>query len=273
MARAIHANGSRCNKPFVPVNCAALPEAIQESELFGHAKGAFTDAISSKEGLLEKAHGGTVFLDEIVDASLPAQAKLLRFLEDGEIRRVGENTPLYVDVRLIAATNKDILEAVEEGIFREDLYYRINVLKIHLPPLRERKDDIPLLAHHFMQKYVSNAGRNISRISQEALSILMQYDWPGNVRELQNAIQHAVALTRDDTITPTSLPSHAQTGGNDISPQAKSGRMSLHELKRTYILKTLEKHSWNYAEAAAALGIGRSTIYRLASKTPSERTT
>lgn len=262
VARTIHTNSRRRHRPFVPVNCAALPEDIQESELFGHAKGAFTDAISSKKGLFEEAHSGTVFLDEIADASSATQAKLLRFLENGEIRRVGENTPVYVDVRLIAATSKDISEAVKEKAFREDLYYRINVIRIHLPPLRERKDDISHLAHHFMRKYARHTGKNIHHISQEVLSLLMEYDWPGNVRELQNAIQHAVAFTRDDAIFPSSLPSHVRTGGDEILPQSPRERMSLYELKRAYTLQMLEKYSWNCAKAAAALGIGRATIYR-----------
>jgi len=262
VARTIHINSSRRQRPFVPVNCAALPEDIQESELFGHAKGAFTDAISSKKGLFEEAHGGTVFLDEIADASLPTQAKLLRFLEDGEIRRVGENTPAHVDVRLIAATSKDISEAVKEKTFREDLYYRIDVIKMHLPALRERKDDIPLLAQHFVEEYARHAGKNIHGISQEVLSLLMAYDWPGNVRELQNAIEHAVALTRDDTISPSSLPSHIRVGSYDISVQSPRQRMSLYELKKAYTLQMLEEYSWNCAKAAAALGVGRATIYR-----------
>jgi DNA-binding NtrC family response regulator len=261
VARAIHVNGPRRDRPFVPVNCAALPEDIQESELFGHIEGAFTGAISSEKGLFEEAHGGTVFLDEIVDASPATQAKLLRFLENGEIRRVGENTPIHVDVRLIAATSRDISEAVKEKVFREDLYYRINVIKIHLPPLRERKDDIPLLAHHFVQKYARKTGSNINRISQEALSLLMRYDWPGNVRELQNAIRHAVALTSGGTISPSSLPPHIQTG-DGILPQARSERMSLYEVKKAHILQMLEEYSWDCAKAAAALGIGRTTIYR-----------
>jgi two-component system response regulator HydG len=182
VARTIHSNSSRRNNSFIPVNCAAVPESLQESEFFGHAKGAFTDAIEQKKGLFEDAHKGTVFLDEIGDASLPTQLKLLRFLEDGEIRRVGENTSFYVDVRLITATNKDLLKAIEEKKFRDDLYYRINVVEISMPPLRERKDDIPLLAEHFLQIYSSKSERDIYNISQQSLAVLMQYDWPGNVR-------------------------------------------------------------------------------------------
>jgi len=167
-----------------------------------------------------------------------------------------------VDVRLIAATSKDISEAVKEKTFREDLYYRIDVIKMHLPALRERKDDIPLLAQHFVEEYARHAGKNIHGISQEVLSLLMAYDWPGNVRELQNAIEHAVALTRDDTISPSSLPSHIRVGSYDISVQSPRQRMSLYELKKAYTLQMLEEYSWNCAKAAAALGVGRATIYR-----------
>ena len=211
---------------------------------------------------MESAHGGTLFLDEIADASPPTQAKLLRFLADGEIRRVGGNTSIHVNVRLITATNKDPSQAVKEGILREDLYYRINVIRIHLPSLRERKDDIPLLAQHFLKKHSQNKGGNARLISRETLSLLMQYDWPGNVRELQNAIQHAIAFTRDDTILPSTLPQHVQAG-NDVSiSRVESDHMSLYAVEKAYILQILEKHSWDRAKAATALGIGRATIYR-----------
>lgn len=262
VARAIHANGLRANKPFIPVNCAALPESIQESELFGHMKGAFTDATGDKKGLFEEAHGGTVFLDEIADASLPTQSKFLRFLAEGEIRRVGGNIPIHVNVRLIAATIKDLSHAVEEKTFREDLYYRINVIRIHLPPLRERRDDIPLLAHHFVKKYAHNKRENVRHLSREALSLLMRYDWPGNVRELENAIQHAIALTRGDTILPSVLPPYIQPVDNDALSHVGNNYMSLYEVEKAYILQVLEEHSWDRAKAAKALGIGRATIYR-----------
>jgi len=262
VAQAIHTHGLRYDKPFVPVNCAALPENIQESELFGHMKGAFTNALSNKEGLFESAHGGTLFLDEIADASPATQAKLLRFLADGEIRRVGSNTSIHVNVRLIAATNKDLSQSVKEGIFREDLYYRINVIRIHLPALRERKDDIPLLVQHFLKKYSQNKGGNVRLISRETLSLLMQYDWPGSVRELQNAIQHAVAFTRDDTVLPSALPPHVLAGNDVSNSRVESDHMSLYEVEKAYILQVLEEHFWDRAKAATALGIGRATIYR-----------
>jgi len=262
VASAIHDSSPRRDRPFMPINCAALPENIQESELFGHAKGAFTDAVDGKAGLFAEADRGTVFLDEIGEATPPTQAKLLRFLQNGEIRRVGENLPIHVDARLIAASNKDLWEAVQRGTFREDLYYRINVIRIHLPPLRRRKDDIPLLVHHFVQKYAHRAGKNIDSVSREALSLLMEYDWPGNVRELQNAIQHAIAFTSDNTISPSSLPPHVQAGGEDLSPQNENEWLSLYDLKKTYTLKVLEESSWNCKKTAGILGVGRATIYR-----------
>lgn len=262
VALAIHNNSSRHDKPFIPINCAALPENIQESELFGHAKGAFTDAIEGKIGLFAEADGGTVFLDEIGETALPTQAKLLRFLENGEIRRVGENTPFYVDARLVAATNKDLWKAVQDGTFREDLYYRINVIRIHLPPLRRRRDDIPLLLQHFVHRYALRAGKEIESISREALSLLMNYDWPGNIRELQNAIQHAIAFTSDGIIHPSSFPANVQTGGDGALLQTEDELLSLYDLKKNYTLKVLEQSSWNYKKAAEILGIGRATIYR-----------
>jgi two-component system response regulator HydG len=261
VARTIHSNSSRRNNSFIPVNCAAVPESLQESEFFGHAKGAFTDAIEQKKGLFEDAHKGTVFLDEIGDASLPTQLKLLRFLEDGEIRRVGENTSFYVDVRLITATNKDLLKAIEEKKFRDDLYYRINVVEISMPPLRERKDDIPLLAEHFLQIYSSKSERDIYNISQQSLAVLMQYDWPGNVRELQSVIQRAIAYTNKDTILPESLPSQILSVSTKKRFDEKK-QMSLPELEKAYILQMLESFSWNLSQASKIMGISRATIYR-----------
>ena len=262
VARAIHVNSPRSNKPFIPINSAAIPNELQESEFFGHAKGAFTGAISKKKGLFEEADGGTVFLDEIADASLSTQAKLLRFLENGEIRRVGENIPVYVDVRLIAATNKDLIKAVEKGTFREDLFYRINVINIHLPPLRERKDDIPMLVKYFIQKYTTDKAKINYEISDSALSLLMKYDWPGNIRELQNVIQHAVAFTRGNVISIDSLPNHIRTAGNSIINRAFESNMPLEELEKAYIQKVLDDNSWNCEKAAEILRIGKATIYR-----------
>lgn len=262
VAQAIYSNSHRYNKPFIPVNCAAFPESIQESELFGHMKGAFTDAYSNKKGLFEEAHGGTVFLDEIAEATLATQAKLLRFLENGEIRRVGENTPIYVDVRLIAATNKDLIQEVDDSNFRGDLYYRINVIRIHLPPLRDRKDDIPLLAYHFIRKHARNKREHVQNMSRETLSLLMGYDWPGNIRELENIIQYSIALTTDKTILPSALPENIQSYSGDSSSQSTGKHMTLDELEKAYILQILEEANWNREKAAEILGIGRATIYR-----------
>jgi DNA-binding NtrC family response regulator len=261
VARTIHSNSSRRNNSFIPINCAAVPENLQESEFFGHAKGAFTDAIGQKKGLFEDAHKGTIFLDEIGDASLPTQLKLLRFLEDGEIRRVGENMPLYVDVRLITATNKDLLKAIDEKKFRDDLYYRINVVEISMPPLRDRKDDIPLLAEYFLQNYSSKSGSDIYNISPQSLAALMQYDWPGNVRELQSAIQRAIAYTNKDTILPESLPSQILSVSTKKRFDAKK-QMSLPDLEKAYIIQMLESFSWNLSQASKVMGISRATIYR-----------
>ena len=263
VARTIHYNSPRRSKPFVPVNCTTIPENLQESEFFGHAKGAFTDANENKMGLFESAHKGTVFLDEIGDASLPTQLKLLRFLEDGEIRRVGENTPIYVDVRFITATNKNLVKAIEEKEFRDDLYYRINVVEINLPPLKERKDDIPLLAEHFLQIYSgkSKTIQKINNISQQAINVLMQYDWPGNVRELQSVIQHAVAFTNKDTILPDSFPPQILSMGNKKRSNEKK-QMSLQEIEKSYVLQMLDNLSWNLSQASKIMGISRATLYR-----------
>jgi two-component system response regulator AtoC len=261
VARTIHANSPRNNNLFIPVNCAAIPETLQESEFFGYTKGAFTDATENKKGLFEDAHKGTVFLDEIADASPSTQLKLLRFLEDGEIRRVGENTPIYVEVRLIAATNKDLSQEIKENKFREDLYYRIHVVEIHLPPLRERKDDIPLLAEHFLRVYATKSKKEIYNISPQAMKILLHYDWHGNIRELQSVIQYSVAFSNRDTILPESFPSEIQSSNKGRS-NGRKNQMSLDELERAYILQMLEKVSWNYSKASEILGISRATIYR-----------
>lgn len=258
VAQAIHSNSPRYNKPLVPVNCAAIPEEIQESELFGYIKGAFTDANEDREGLFESANGGTVFLDEIADASPSIQAKLLRFLEDGEIRRVGANKPIHTNVRIIAATSKDLFEAINNGIFRDDLYYRINVIGIHLPPLRERKEDIPILAQHFIQKYSQNSNKLMHHISHDALSIMMEYNWPGNVRELQNAIQHAITISQHNIISRSSLPSHIPYN----TKNSKQDQFTLESIKSEYIIKVLEEQSWNYEKASKILGVGKTTVYR-----------
>ena len=262
VARTIHANSPRNVNFFIPVNCAAIPENLQESEFFGHTKGAFTDANENKKGLFEEAHQGTVFLDEIADASPSTQLKLLRFLENGEIKRVGENTPINVDVRLIAATNKDLQQEIEKKNFREDLFYRINVVEIRLPPLRERKDDIPLLAEHFLRKHTAKSKKEIHKISPQVMKMLMEYDWTGNIRELENAIIYAITFSSKDTILPEFLPENIQLESNKGRHAGKSDQMSLDELKNEYIIQIFEKTDQNYSKASEILGISRATLYR-----------
>ena len=210
VARALHYNSDRAQNPFVPVNCGAIPENLLESELFGHAKGAFTDAIRTKKGLFEEADGGTLFLDEIGELPAQLQVKLLRVLQDGEIRRIGESKPIQIDVRIVAATVKDLTKEVNEGRFRDDLFYRLNVLPIHIPPLRERKEDIPLLTAHFIKKYSQAMNKNVGGIDSKALEALMNYKWYGNVRELENTIERAIVLADGENIELENLPVEIQ---------------------------------------------------------------
>ncbi len=262
VARTIHSNSPRRNFPFIPINCAAIPDNLQETEFFGHAKGAFTDAFDQKIGLFEEADSGTVFLDEIGDASLSTQLKLLRFLENGEIRKVGENNPIHVDVRLIAATNRNLSKAIADGTFREDLFYRINVIEIKLPALRERKDDIPLLAEHFLKLYSTRLGKKVRNISEPALKMLMQYDWPGNVRELQSAIQYSVAFANKDIILPDFLPNYVKSENGKKANYTNNNLPTLQQLEAMYISQMLEKLSWNLSKVSKILGISRATLYR-----------
>jgi DNA-binding NtrC family response regulator len=263
IAKAIHVNSRRKHRAFVTINCGAIPENLQESELFGHVRGAFTGAIRDKRGLFQEADGGTLFLDEIGETALSTQVKLLRFLQDGEIRRVGDNEPIYADVRLIAATNKELSKLIEEAKFREDLYYRLNVIPIHIPPIRKRKDDIPLLANHFLKKYVDKEKKNIVSISPEAMKILTGYQWPGNVRELENVMERAVILTGKNTILPEDFPltvreSHKRTQEAEVETE----ETTLEEIEKRHILKTLEKASWNQKQASEILGISTTTLWR-----------
>jgi hypothetical protein len=213
VARAIHSKSPRADRPFIAINCGALPETLLESELFGHEKGAFSGATATKKGLFEEADRGTLFLDEIGDTAPATQIKLLRVLQEREIRRVGGTATIKVDVRVLAATNRDLQKAVQEGKFREDLFYRLNVVPITVPPLRERTEDIPLLANHFMQKFAKESNRGIREISKEAMANLLSYPWPGNVRELENVIQRAVTLGKGEEITPNDLPKYITAGG------------------------------------------------------------
>jgi two-component system response regulator PilR (NtrC family) len=272
VAKAIHYNSPRKEKPFVTLNCGAIPEPLIESELFGHMKGAFTDAIATKKGLFEVADEGTIFLDEISELPLLMQVKLLRVLQDKEFKRVGGTEDIRVDVRIMSATNKDLEEAVREKHFREDLFYRLNVIQIKLPPLRERKEDIPILASHFLKKYSEELNKNIIKISSETLQILLHYEYPGNVRELQNIIERAVALEGSQEMTATNLNSYLSE-----QPLLKKGSMDIEipnegidlekmveDLERTLLLKALDKTRGIKKKAAELLHINfRSMRYRL----------
>ena len=263
VARSFHFNSLRKKRPFLAINCAAIPEALIESELFGHEKGAFTGAGKQRIGIFERARGGTVFLDEIGDMHLALQAKLLRVLQEREIQRVGGSTPISVDVRLIAATNKNLEAAVKAGAFRQDLFYRVAVFPIVIPPLRERREDIPLLAKHFLKKHTSRADKSINGISTASLRLLLQYDWPGNVRELENAIERAVLLETTDVLQVNNLPpqlSPIVASGTD--PAAPAAVLPLAEVERQALVHALEVSTNNIAEAARALGLNRATLYR-----------
>ncbi len=264
LAKGIHYNSPRAEGPFVAVNCAAIPENLIETELFGHVKGAFTGAIKDREGRFELANGGTLFLDEVGDLRVDLQAKILRALQERQIDRVGGSHPVSVDVRVIAATNKDIERAVKDGKFREDLYYRLSVITIHMPPLRERKDDIALLVNHFLRKF--NRGAEV-RIEAEAFSAIKAYGWPGNVRELENVIERASVLKRGDVITLADFPDKMKkekAGVENIILNLPEEGIGLEDLERNLIIKALEKHRGNQTRAAEYLGITRPTlIYRM----------
>lgn len=260
LARAIHYQSPRANGPFVKVSCVALPEALLESELFGHEKGAFTNAVARRIGRFESADGGTLFLDEVGDMTYATQLKLLRVLQEKQFERVGGNETISVDVRIIAATNKDIKKAIADGEFRDDLYYRLNVISITLPPLRERKEDLPELANHFIRKYAKENRKEIEGISPEAMSVLLGYRWAGNIRELENCIHRAVVLCNGRRL----LPQHVQLGV-EISPSpgtasAPSGPRSLADVERDHIELTLKQCNWNQTRAAQILGIDRKTL-------------
>ena len=263
IAKALHVNSRRKNRSFITINCGALPDNLQESELFGHARGAFTGALREKRGLFQEANGGTLFLDEIGEMTLPTQVKLLRFLQDGEIRRVGENEPLHVDVRLIAATNKILTKLIEEGRFREDLYYRLHVIPVQLPPLRERRDDIPLLVNHFIKQHQAKDSR-IAGVSATAMQMLVDHEWIGNVRELENAIERAVILSTGNELGPDDLPTTIQKSApvsQEASTPVLEGK-TLEELEKYYILIALEDHDWNQKKVSEVLDISTTTLWR-----------
>ncbi|HAG50567.1 MAG TPA: hypothetical protein DCL42_04440 [Deltaproteobacteria bacterium] len=268
VARALHYNGNRRDKSFIAVNCGAIPENLLESELFGHVKGAFTDAVRNKNGLFEEADGGTIFLDEIGELPKDLQVKLLRVIQEGELRRVGDSKSRKIDVRIIAATAKDLMEEIKKGNFREDLFYRLNVVPIKIPPLRERQGDIPLLVNHFIERYAKKFGKAVKGISDMAMNLLISYAWPGNVRELENIIERAVILEDTEVIREENLPFTKKTGQSLHQIEALSNDLSIkkaeEELEKTLIRKALEMTNGNKTKAAHLLEIShRALIYKI----------
>jgi len=270
IARAVHYNSPRKEGPFVVINCGALPENLQESELFGHVKGAFTGAIRDKMGLFQEAQKGTVLLDEIGETLPSTQVKLLRFLQDGEIRPVGGNKSIFVDTRIIAATNENLEKAVESGRFRKDLFYRINVIRIHIPPLRERREDIPLLVEYFLEKILEKFKKGKRVFSEEAMYAFMNYDWPGNIRELQNMIERAVALSKSEIINVDELPlpvpveEFAALSRNPLDDEGKKSFIvtTLAEQEKNAIIEALNKYGGNQTKVSQVLGISTTTLWR-----------
>ncbi len=264
IANALHQGSTRADKRFIKVNCAVLNENLLESELFGHEKGAFTGATSTKQGKFEFADGGSLFLDEVGDMSLNLQSKVLRVLQEQEFQRVGGNKDIKVDVRIIAATNKMLSEEVKKATFREDLYYRLNVVPIDLPPLRERREDVPLLVDHFLRIYNEKNSRNVQGFHPRALDALMRYSWPGNIRELENVVERTVILTREDYVAFQELPQQIQeASGDTLSEQARDGirsGMTIKEMERELIISTLEDNDNNRTRSARILGITRRTL-------------
>ena len=272
IARAIHGNSPRRDKPFVPVNCGALPDTLLESEMFGYEKGAFTGAVGTKTGLFESANGGTLFLDEIGELGQALQVKLLRVMQDHEVRRVGGTHSIKVDVRIIAATNRDLEQFVKEGKFRDDLFYRLNVVRITLPSLTERQEDIPMLAHHFLQKCAAGTTTAVRGFHPDTMDLLKRYRWPGNVRELENAIERAVSLSHGPLLTPDDLPAairqtpiHADA--KPESPEAAEPVcLTLEEVEKRHLVRVLKETKGNKVKAAKILGIDRRTLYRMAER-------
>jgi two-component system response regulator AtoC len=260
VARAIHHHSPRAGRPFVPIECGALAESLLESELFGHVKGAFTGALAEKRGLFEAAHGGTCFLDEAGEISPSMQVKLLRVLQERAVKRVGGTESLKVDVRVIAATNQDLAQQVVVRQFRADLYYRLSVITLLLPPLRERREDIPLLAEHFLRTYATANGKPVSRMAPGAMEVLMGYDWPGNVRELEHAIEHAVTLSANPIVQPEDLPPHVSGRARPAAP------VTLRDVVSSHVQRMVQETQGNKKRAAQRLGIHRRTLYRIAKR-------
>jgi two-component system response regulator PilR (NtrC family) len=270
VARAVHLESSRRNAPFVSVNCGAIPETLMESELFGHVKGAFTGAVNSTEGLFSAADGGTLFLDEITEIPQSVQVKLLRATQEREVRRVGDTKDIKVDVRLIAASNRDLGKAVADGVLREDLYYRLNVIPIHMPPLRDRLEDIPLLVSHFVARIGGDTGKSVRGITPEALGILERYHWPGNIRELENIVERAIVLGNGELLVPEALPVQLraprdeQAVSVEIPPEGMDLEGTLSRLEHRYIRLALERSGWLQVRAAELLGLSfRQFRYKL----------
>jgi DNA-binding NtrC family response regulator len=261
IAREIHKHSLRKNAPFVVVDCGALVETLFESELFGHVKGSFTGAHETKHGRFEVANGGTIFFDEISNIGLTIQAKLLRVIQEREISRIGSSKQIKVDVRILAATNENLAEGVRKGKFREDLFYRLSVVPLHLPPLRERKEDIPLLVEHFLKKYNRKAKKTVTSISIQAVKALSQYNWPGNIRELENTIERAVVLTKGDGIELEDLMYHGISAGSSLLSPADGKYMTLEEMEKEYIKAALLVHHGNRSQTADTLGIDRKTLW------------
>ena len=273
IARAIHTNGSRRDKPFIPVNCGALPDTLLESEMFGYEKGAFTGAAGNKVGLFESANGGTLYLDEIGELGQALQVKLLRVLQDHEVRRVGSTISTKVDVRIIAATNRDLEQLVKEGKFRDDLFYRLKVVPITLPSLVERREDIPMLVHHFLQKCAGGSSHVVRGVLPETMALLTQYRWPGNVRELENAIERAVSLSHGPMLTPEDLPEVIRQGAAvagetrlTTGEESDDVYLTLDEVEKRHLIRVLKEVKGNKVKAAKILGIDRRTLYRMAER-------
>lgn len=261
IAREIHRHSLRSEAPFVVVDCGALVETLFESELFGHVKGSFTGAHETKHGRFEVADGGTIFFDEISNIGLNIQAKLLRVIQEREITRIGSSKPIKVDVRILAATNENLAEAVKKGKFREDLFYRLSVVPLHLPPLRERKEDIPLLVEHFLQKYNKKTKKNIESVSTRAIKALIEYDWPGNIRELENTIERAVVLSKTNGIDIEDLMYHGISAATGEAGGVGGKYKTLEEMEKEYIKAVLQANYGNKSRAAAILGIDRKTLW------------